>query len=110
MSNLSKKKKYSQDGVDVEEEALFSSFAGSICKASYNNSPFMEVKDMSGGQFRGPRPFVFKNLPEGYFIETSADGIGTKGIVIDAAKTHHLAAYDIIAMTASDITRFGGVQ
>ena len=109
MSELTKAKIYSQDGVDVEEEALFSSFAGSICKASYNNSPFLEVKDLSEGKFRGPRPFVFKNLPEGYFIETSADGIGTKGIVIDAAKTHHLAAYDIIAMTASDITRFGGV-
>ncbi len=109
MSELTKRKIYSQDGVDVEEEASFSSFAGSICKASYKNSPFLEVKDLSGGQFRGPRPFIFKNLPKGYFIESSADGIGTKGIVIDAAKTHHLAAYDIIAMTASDITRFGGV-
>ena len=38
MSKFSKKKKYSQDGVDVEEESLFSSFAGSVCKASYKNS------------------------------------------------------------------------
>jgi len=60
MSELTKAKIYSQDGVDVEEEALFSSFAGSICKASYNNSPFLEVKDLSEGKFRGPRPFVFK--------------------------------------------------
>jgi len=109
MSIASKKKNYSKDGVDVEEEALFSSFAGSVCRASYKNSPFLEIKDLSKGQFRGPRPFVFKNLPKGYYIETSSDGIGTKGIVIDVAKTHHLAAYDIIAMTASDITRFGGV-
>ncbi len=109
MSDLSKKKIYSKDGVDVEEESLFSSFAGSVCKASYSNSPFIEVKDLSEGSFRGPRPFVFKNLPEGYFIEASADGIGTKGILIDAAKTHNEAAYDIIAMTASDITRFGGI-
>src|SRR3989344_1554188 len=109
MSIASKKKIYSKDGVDVEEEALFSSFAGSVCRASYKNSPFLEIKDLSKGQFRGPRPFVFKNLPKGYYIETSSDGIGTKGIVIDLAKTHHLAAYDIIAMTASDITRFGGV-
>jgi len=109
MSIASKKKLYSKDGVDVEEEALFSSFAGSVCRASYKNSPFLEIKDLSKGQFRGPRPFIFKNLPKGYFIESSADGIGTKGIIIDAAKTHHLAAYDIIAMTASDITRFGGV-
>ena len=109
MSDLSKKKIYSEDGVDVEEEASFSSFAGSICKASYQNSPFVEVHDLSGGSFRGPRPFTFKNLPEGYMIEASTDGIGTKGIIIDAAKTHHLAAYDLVAMTASDITRFGGV-
>lgn len=109
MSNLTKKKIYSKDGVDVEEESLFSSFAGSVCRASYKNSPFVEIHDFSGGQFRGPRPFIFKNLPEGYFIEASTDGIGTKGILIDAAKTHHLAAYDIIAMTASDITRFGGI-
>ncbi|MFA6256911.1 MAG: AIR synthase-related protein [Candidatus Paceibacterota bacterium] len=109
MSDLSGKKVYSKDGVDVEEEALFSSFAGAVCKDSYNNSQYVEVQDLSGGNFRGPRPFVFKNLPEGYFIEATADGIGTKGILIDAAKTHHLAAYDIIAMTASDITRFGGL-
>ena len=109
MSEETKKKIYSKDGVDVEEESLFSSFAGSVCKNSYNNSPFVDIHDLSGGSFRGPRPFNFKNLPEGYMIEASTDGLGTKGILHDAAKTHHLAAYDIIAMTASDITRFGGI-
>ncbi len=105
----SKIKIYTQDGVNVEEESSFSSFAGSVCKKSYNNSPFVKVHDLSMGNFRGPRPFTLKNLPKGYFIEASTDGIGTKGILIDAAKTHKDAAYDIIAMTASDITRFGGV-
>lgn len=100
---------YAQDGVDVGEESLFSAYAGSVCKQSYTNSPFVEVHDLSGGNFRGPRPFTLKNLPEGYTIEASTDGLGTKGILIDAAKTHNLAAYDLIAMTASDITRFGGV-
>jgi phosphoribosylformylglycinamidine cyclo-ligase len=109
MSNSSKKKIYSKDGVDIEEEAFFSSFAGSVCRKSYKNSPFIQVHDLSGGQFRGPRPFSFKNLPKGYFVEASTDGIGTKGILIDTAKTHHLAAYDIIAMTSSDITRYGGI-
>src|SRR3989344_5258288 len=107
--NSQRVKAYAEDGVDVEEESLFSSFAGSVCKASYKNSPFVEVHDFSGGGFRDPRPFTFKNLPKGYFIEASTDGIGTKGIIIDAAKTHHLAAYDLIAMTASDITRYGGI-
>lgn len=107
--STSTKKIYAQDGVDVEEESSFSSFAGSVCKKSYTNSPFVKVHDLSGGNFRGPRPFTLKNLPKGYFIEASTDGLGTKGIIIDAAKTHKDAAYDIIAMTASDITRFGGV-
>ncbi|MEK7128180.1 MAG: AIR synthase-related protein [Patescibacteria group bacterium] len=102
-------KAYAQDGVDVEEEALFSKFAAGICKASYKNSPFVEVQNLSGGAFRGPRPFTLRNLPEGYFIEVATDGLGTKGILIDAAKMHHLAAYDIIAATASDITRYGGI-
>ncbi len=109
MTKLSRKKLYSQDGVDVEEESQFSSYAGGICKKSYKNSPFVEIHDLSGGNFRGPRPFTFKNLPKGYLIEASTDGIGTKGVIIDAAKTHSLAAYDIIAMTASDITRYGGI-
>ena len=109
MSNNSARKIYSQDGVDVEEESSFSSFAGSICKESYNNSQFVEIHDLSNGNFRGPRPFTFKNLPDGYLIEGSTDGIGTKGIIIDAAKSHETAAYDIVAMTSSDITRYGGI-
>jgi len=102
-------KLYATDGVDVAEEALFSRFAGSMCRDSYTNSQFVEVHDLSNGQFRGPRPITFKNLPEGYLIETSADGIGTKSILIDAAGMQETAAYDLIAMTATDITRYGGL-
>lgn len=103
------KGKYASDGVDVEEESLFSQYAASICKASYQNSPYVKVQDFSALNFRGPRPFILKGLPEGVSLEATTDGIGTKGIIIDAAKTHENAAYDIIAMTASDITRFGGL-
>ena len=103
------KGKYASDGVDVDEESLFSQYAASICKASYKNSLYIEVQDFSAGHFRGPRPFILKGLPKGVSIEASTDGIGTKGIIIDAAKTHEDTAYDIIAMTASDITRFGGL-
>ncbi|HEY4513072.1 MAG TPA: hypothetical protein VJH06_00980, partial [Candidatus Paceibacterota bacterium] len=56
--NSSGLKAYAQDGVDVEEEASFSKFASTVCINSYNNSPFVEVHDLSGGQFRGPRPFT----------------------------------------------------
>lgn len=109
MNKLSKNKIYSKDGVNLGAEANFSSFAGKICRQSYKNNKFVKVHDFSAGNFRGPRPFTFKNLPKGYFIEGTADGIGTKAILIDAAKTHHLAAYDLVAMTGSDITRYGGL-
>lgn len=103
------KKLYAADGVNVADEATFSSYAGSVCKESYHNSPFVEVVDLSKGQFRGPRPVRFKNLPEGFLIEGTTDSIGTKGIINDAADMPETSAYDLVAMTASDITRFGGV-
>lgn len=95
--------------MNVEEEASFSSYAGSVCRDSYVNSNFVEVHDMSKGQFRGPRPVTFKNLPDEYLIEASSDGLGTKGILIDAAGSQENAAYDLVAMTATDITRYGGL-
>ena len=101
--------KYYDDGVNIEEESLFSQYAASICRASYKNSPYVQIYDFSAGNFRGPRPFIIKGLPKRFSIEASTDGIGTKGVLIDAAKSHIDAAYDIIAMTASDITRFGGL-
>lgn len=100
---------YAQDGVDVEHEAEFSKIAGSACKGSYENSPFVEVLDLSEGHFRGPRPFKLKDLPSECVLEASADGIGTKGILIDAAKSYRTAAFDLFAMVTSDITRYGGL-
>lgn len=103
------KSSYAQDGVDVELEAEFSKSAGRVCKDSYTNSPFVEVLDLSEGNFRGPRPFKLKGLPEGYIMEMSSDGLGTKSILIDAAKSHRTAAMDLFAMVTSDITRYGGI-
>ncbi|MDA8597208.1 AIR synthase related protein, partial [Candidatus Pacebacteria bacterium] len=102
-------KRYAEDGVNVADEATFSSYAGSVCKASYKNSPFVTVHDLSEGSFRGPRPISFTNLPAGFFVELSSDGIGTKGILVDAADSFETAAFDLMAMVASDITRYGGV-
>lgn len=102
-------KLYAADGVNVTEEGTFSKYAGSVCKDSYANSNFVEVHDLSHGHFRGPRPVTFKNLPDGYLMESSADGLGTKGILIDAAGMHETAGYDLVAMTATDITRYGGL-
>ena len=100
---------YSKDGVNVHEGDQLSSYAGSICKNSYENSSFVDIHDISAGHFRGPRTFSFKNLPEGYTIDAAPDGIGTKVVMIDAAMTHRDASRDVMAMTGGDIVRFGGL-
>ncbi len=100
---------YARDGVNIEHESDFSAAAGVVCKASYKNSKFVKVHDLSEGSFRGPRPFTLHKLPAGYFTEVSSDGIGTKGVLVDAAQLHETAAYDLVAMVSSDITRYGGV-
>ncbi len=100
--------KYAQDGVNVTEGDDFSKIAGAVCKNTFHNSPFVEVCDFSSGHFRGPRGFKIKGLPAGYMLDVAPDGIGTKVVAIDAALAHHYACRDVIAMTASDITRWGG--
>ena len=101
--------KYAEDGVDVAAGDDFSAFAGTICQQSYNNSPFVEVTDLSHGNFRGPRGWHLKGLPAECMLTSVMDGIGTKVVLIDAAGTYEDAAHDIIAMTAMDITRYGGL-
>ena len=101
--------KYAEDGVDVVAGDDFSAFAGTICQNSYGNSPFVEVSDLSQGNFRGPRGWRPKGLPAECMLTSAMDGIGTKVVLIDAAGAYHQAAYDIIAMTAMDITRYGGL-
>ncbi len=100
---------YTADGVDVSEGDLFSAFAGEICRASYKNSPYVKIHDFSRGHFRGFRSFSFEGLPSGHTIDIAPDGIGTKVIVVDAAVSHRQSCRDLIAMTAGDITRFGGI-
>lgn len=100
---------YKKDGVDVKEGDSFSALAGKVCQASYKNSPFVLVHDLSSGHFRGPRSFSFQNLPDGYTLDAAPDGIGTKVILIDAAMSHLEAPRDLVAMCCGDITRFGGM-
>lgn len=104
---------YGQDGVNVVEGDKFSSFAAKVCRSTYENSRLVEVVDLSRGHFRGPRAFRFKtNRASGYMnpLQTLApDGSGTKTAVSVAAATFELAARDVVAMTAGDITRWGGL-
>ena len=104
-----RKNKYTEDGVNTIEGDSFSSFAGALCRTTYNNSPYVAVKDFSKGHFRGPRGFQLKNLPEGFWIDAAPDGEGTKVTLIDAARGYLSGGHGIVAMTAGDITRWGGL-
>jgi len=73
------------DGVDVEEGIFIQQPCRYYLKTSYNNSPFIEIR-FSGGNFRGPQCIYSKTCLIDCFIEASTDGIGTKGILIDAAR------------------------
>jgi len=100
---------YAQDGVNIDTGDVFSAFCGDICKSTYGNSPFVEVYDLSRGNFRGPRGFRLKGLPDEYLLTMVTDGVGTKVIPIIASGKLQTAASNVIAMTAMDITRYGGL-
>jgi phosphoribosylaminoimidazole (AIR) synthetase len=102
-------KKYAQDGVNVAEGDSFSKFAGNLCRQTYGNSPYIEVRDFSRGHFRGPRGFRLKNLPEDCWLDAAPDGDGTKVVLVDAAGDYEDAANGWVAMTCGDITRWGGI-
>lgn len=101
--------KYKEDGVDISTGDLFSKFCGDIARSTYENSNFVQVTDLSKGNFRGPRGFVWKNLPDGCLSTGAVDGIGTKVVLLSAAHKLLSSASNIIAMTAMDITRYGGL-
>ncbi len=100
---------YAQDGVDTKEGDSFSAFAGSLCKMTYNNSPYVKIRDFSKGHFRGPRGFQLSGLPEDFYIDATPDGEGTKVVLIDAAQMFFTGGNGIVAMTCGDITRWGGL-
>lgn len=99
---------YKQDGVNIDAGDVFSRFCARINKATYKISHFVQMYDLSAGNFRGPRGYVYKNLPQGCIETGGMDGVGTKVIVIDAAGMHITSASNLLAMTGMDITRWGG--
>ncbi len=101
--------KYAQDGVNISTGDEFSSFCGDICKSTYGNSPFIEVNDLSRGNFRGPRGIRLKGLPDECLLTMVVDGVGTKVVPIVASGKLRTAASNVIAMTSMDITRYGGL-
>lgn len=101
--------KYKQDGVNIEAGDAFSSYAKSVAKHTYENSPYVRVVQLSKSGFRGPIGYVLKGLPHGCIETGVMDGIGTKVVLIDASESHLYAATNLVAMTAMDITRYGGL-
>ena len=99
---------YAAAGVDIEAGDDFSAFCGRLFRSTWAHSPFVEVHDYSSGHFRGPRAFRYRNLPADALFDAAPDGIGTKSIVIDAAGSYTGAAANLVAMTAGDVTRWGG--
>ncbi len=111
VSNVSKVDSvaYANAGVSLSAGDVFSAFAGEIGKKSFNNSRFVQVCDFSKGHFRGPRGWQYVGLPNGWFNVVAPDGIGTATIIISAAGEHRTASSRLLAMTAGDITRYGGL-
>lgn len=100
---------YKASGVDIDAGDDFSAYCAKICRASYGNSPFVVVNDFSSGNFRGPRGYQFQYLPAGYEMTLAPDGIGTKVILISASSCYRGAARNLLAMTADDISCWGGM-
>lgn len=100
---------YGDDGVNVELGDDFSAFSAEVCRSTWKGLRFVEVKDYAPKNFRGPRGFNFKHLPRGARFDLPSDGVGTKVGIITEALSHRTAGYDLIAMGASDITRYGGL-
>lgn len=105
---MSEHDKYTEDGVNIDLGDAFSKYAGDIARESYANNPYVAVVGFSNENFRGPRGFNLIGLPSGCSQTLAPDGSGTKSIIIDAAGTYGDAANDVVAMTATDIVRYGG--
>lgn len=102
--------KYKEDGVNIEAGDAFSQYCGEIARSTYNNIPrFVTTKDMSRGNFRGPRGFRYQGLPEGCWITAAADGLGTRVVLEVAANNVEASGGGLLAMTGMDITRWGGL-
>jgi len=103
---------YTSAWVDIEAWDSFSSVAWKVCKWSYDNSPFVQINDLSKWNFRWPRGFSYLNLPEWSVNTLAPDWIWTKVVLHETLWDIGWLenwAYDIVAMTADDITRYGWV-
>lgn len=95
------------DPVNLSLGDQISAYAGRKTRTTHGNSIWVGV-DPPDSHFRSEVSFDILNLLPGRRIIIAPDGIGTKVLLIDAARGYKNAARDLIAMTAGDITRSGG--
>ncbi len=100
---------YAQAGVNVSLGDTFSAYAGKIARDSWANNKFVNVRDFSGGSFRGPRAMQITGYPKEILVTLGSDGSGTKPIINASTMTHENGAFDLIAMLDGDVTRWGGL-
>ena len=98
---------YTQSWVDIDAWDDFSATAWKVCRASYNNSPYLIIEDMWSWSFRWPKWFQYVNLPDGIFHTLAPDWDGTKVILIETLWDFTWTALDVVAMTWDDIARYG---
>lgn len=96
-----------KDPVNLSQGDKISSYAGKVTRTTHQNSIWVKVEEPNE-HFRSEIPFTILNHFPGTQMIFAPDGIGTKVALIDAARMYKNAAKDLIAMTAGDITRYGG--
>jgi len=96
---------YTSSWVNIEIWDDFSATAWKVCKASYNNSPFITVESMWSWSFRWPKWFQIINLPKDIYYTHAPDGCWTKPILIETLWNFMWAADDVVSMTGDDIAR-----
>lgn len=87
----------------------FNLFCRETFRGTHRNSPFVQVCDLLENNNLNIPGFALKSLPEGTVLTMAAGGIGTKTIPIVASGKFETAASDVLAMTAMNITRHGGI-
>lgn len=104
--NVDRPNFYAQSGVNVKLGDRFSSYAGGICKASWDNCRYLKVTDFRNGNFRGPVGYDLRDLPPERMFTSGADGVGTK-VTFHALSDMRMVAIDLMAMILDDIARSG---
>lgn len=91
------------DFYDQQKDAL-SEYGWKVCKASFENSPFVKV-NQPDWHFRWERDFELQKLPEWFKNSLWSDWTWTKVVLADALVYYRSISRDLLAMWADDVAR-----